>query len=183
MFLNEPRFTTATGWQMTPDGGAAELLEAVDADAELLKLKAVFTTGPATNEVYLPTGAYGELHVNAGNAGVSGDDFLRGASAGDAHIDDPLLLDSAFSRALLAEFSQWSAGVPLSDKVREVVNGHDGAPPRFPGGDYPVQGWWDVSLTAKSMAATFRQRRWDGSFHDVYTVSWNRRDGWTSTTP
>ncbi len=180
VFLSSPRFTTAKGWKMDGKGPQAELLEVIDAHSDLLKLKAVFSGGPATNEVYLPSSEYGELHVVVGNGGIAGDTFLRGASGEDAGRDDALTLESVFTRVLLSEFSGAASGLELSDKVKEAVQGTEDNPPQFPGSDFPVQGWWTVRLGAKAMSATFRQRTWKGEYRDAYRMTWTRKSGWVA---
>jgi len=181
LFVNEPRFTTANGWHIGGDTGTAELLEVVDAHADVMKLTAVFAGGPATNEVYLPGGAFGELHVVAGNSGVPGDTFARGASPIAAGLDEPLLLDESFGRVLLASASDAARELELSDKFREQLNGAEGVAPRFPS-DWATVGWWSVELRPGAMSATFRERAWDGSFSAHYRADWSRRGGWSSTT-
>ncbi len=178
VFLSEPRFSTAKSARMTRDGAAAQLLDTIDKHSDLLKLTAVFSGGPATNEAYLPTGEFGELHIVAGNGGIGGETFTRGASASEAGIDDNLTLEPVFTRVLLSAFSAAAKDLELGDKVKEAVAGTEGKPPEFPGGDFPVQGWWSVTLGELGMSVTFRMRAHDGSFSDAYKAVWTSKGGW-----
>ncbi|TVQ93116.1 MAG: hypothetical protein EA397_04910 [Deltaproteobacteria bacterium] len=180
VFMPEPRITLAKGATMNRDGAAVELIEIIEEYAGLDKLTAVISGGPSTNELYLPTGSFGEAYLVAGNAGLSGPTLLRAGPADDAGFKD-LGLEPGFDLALMRELDLLADAeqVPQSivDKAR-ARGSWETYTPRYDGDAFPVQGWWIVTLHGQALTLTYRARRADGTFHDVHTLGRGGRGGW-----
>lgn len=180
VFMPEPRITMSKGTPMDPGDGPTELLSIIDDNSGVMSLTAVFSGGAPANEAYLPSGNFGELYVVAGNGGIPGQTLDRWGPADDAGFKD-LHLEAMFDLALMNEFDAAIGPKAISErlvdqaKARGEFEGFTGA---YDGGVFPVQGWWVVTIEGKSMSATFRMRRHDASFRDVYRVTYTRKGGW-----
>jgi hypothetical protein len=181
VFMPDPRVTLAEGSTMDPDDGPSELLDVVEEHANVGALMGVFSGGPRTNEAYLPSGAFGEIYVVAGNGGIGGQDLNRWGAADDAGFKD-VNLDVGLDLGLIGELDSWAAdegripeAVLDKAKARGSWEGFTGV---LDGDAFPVQGWWQVDLKDDRMQVGFRVRHYDGTFRDVYKVRFDRSKGW-----
>lgn len=180
VFTPDPLVTLADGATMNPDGATRELLDVIEDNSGIMKLSAVISGGAATNEVFLPSGAFGELVVVAGNAGVAAQDLKRWGPADAAGLKD-VQLEPMFDLALMNEFDRWSSALSFDEKTIDMAKArgtfetYTGV---YDGAKFPVRGWWVATLRRDAMTLRFRMRDHDGSFRDVYEVVWDDDKGW-----
>jgi hypothetical protein len=198
VFMPDPLVTLAAGTPMDADDGPSELLATIDENTEIGKLVAVIAGGAPTNEAFLPSGNFGELYIVAGNSGVPGADLARWGN-GDA-ADFPgtvktssggqqgrdVNLEPMFVVALMKEFDAWAGPKKFPEQVIDhaKARGIYATPPPsgvYDGDLFPVQGWWIVELEGKNVVFTFRMRDADGKFRDVYSIRYEKMNGWMST--
>lgn len=182
VFMPDPRVTLAEGATMNQSGAPAELIEMIEEYAGFNKLAAVISGGPSTNELILPSGAFGEAYVVAGNGGLSGPTLLRAGPADSAGYRD-ISLEPMFDLALIKEFDRQSETQEFSEEIIDKAKGRgswESYTPRIDGSAMPVQGWWIVELQGETLTLTFRMRRPDGTFFDMHTLERGPRGGWAA---
>jgi hypothetical protein len=177
VFMNDPRWTLAKG--VTPDAasGPSELLAAIDDVTKIGALKAVFSGGAHTNEVYLPGGKFGEMYVVAGGGGAPADTLKRWGRVGQ----EDLKLEAIYDLALMKEFDKWVEPKGISEALQDKAKGDGdwkGFDAEIDASAMPVQGWWNVALVGDDMELTFRMIGADGTLKNVYTVNYDAKDGW-----
>jgi hypothetical protein len=180
VFLSDPLVTLAQGAAMDAGDAPSELLGIVDDNSGIMKLLGVFSGGPTTNEAFLPSGSFGELHVVAGNGGVGGQNLARWGDGTAAGVKE-LALEAMFDVALMEQFDHWAASAMFSERTIDHAKARgewEGFGGEYDGTAYPVQGWWIVDLKKRTMDVTFRMRRFDGTFRDIYAVRYSRSAGW-----
>ena len=70
--MHQPWYNLAgSSPKMNPQGNPEELISYVEGAVDMLKLRGVFFGGGHANQVILPNGPYGTLHVGAGGGGAS----------------------------------------------------------------------------------------------------------------
>lgn len=178
--MPDPRVTMADGARMDPGDGPSQLIDIIEEYAPLNALTLVVSGGPQTNEVIMPTGAFGEAYVVAGNAGLGGPTLLQAAAADEAGFKD-VGLDPLYTVALMKEFDRRSETESFREDVIDKAKGRgnwETYTPRFDGDAFPVQGWWYVEIDTKGIALTFRVRRPDGTMADLYKTRRGKRGGW-----
>jgi hypothetical protein len=180
VFLPEPRVTLAEGATMNRNGAPGELVEIIEEYAGLNKLTAVISNGPSTNELILPSGPFGEAYVVAGNGGLSGPTLMRAGPADAAGYKD-VALEPMFDLALLKEFDRQAESQGFAETLIDKAKARGSwatYTPRFDGAAFPVQGWWILDLQGEAIRLTFRMRRPDGTFFDLYGIQRGARGGW-----
>lgn len=180
VFMPDPRVTLAEGATMNRDGAPAELIEIIEEYAGLNKLFAVISNGPATNELILPSGPFGEAYIVAGNAGLGGPTLLRAGPADAAGYKD-VSLEALFDLALMKEFDRQSEALAFPEPMIDKAKGRgtwESYTPRYDGATFPIQGWWVVDLQGEGIRISFRMRRPDGTFFDLYGIQRGARGGW-----
>jgi len=178
--MPDPRVTMADGAKMDPRDGPSQLIEIIEEYAPLNALTLVISGGPSTNELILPTGAFGEAYLVAGNAGIGMPTLLQATAADEAGYKD-VGLEPLFTVALMNEFDRQAESESFREDVIDKAKGRgnwETYTPRFDGDAFPVQGWWYVEVDAKGIELTFRMRRPDGSMVDLYKTRRESRGGW-----
>lgn len=184
VLMPDPWVTMAGGVTMDPGDAPSELLAIVDENAGLGKYIGVITGGTHTNEVYLPSGNFGEGVIVAGNSAVEGHDIARWGAADDAGLKD-VKLEPLFDLALAAEFDKWSTAKNFSEKTidhakaRGAFETYTGV---YEGASFPVQGWWAGEIVGSKLSLTFRMKGFDGKFYDIYKIGWSKKNGWVPET-
>lgn len=183
VFMSDPRVTLADGARMDPGDGPTQLIDIIEEYAGIDKLVAIVSGGPRTNELLLPTGTYGEAYVVAGNSGVDMPTLMKAGAADEAGFKD-VGLEPLYVTALQQEFTRQADTREFSENVidQSLARGDwETYIPRFDGGAFPVQGWWIMDLAAdSSITLTFRMRRPDGTFFDLYSLRRGLRGGWAT---
>ncbi len=180
IFMHNPFITLAVGGVSNEGGGPGELIEAVEDATKLGAVKAIFAGHSGTNEVFLPTGKFGELYVNAGNAGAPAASLQRWGHAEGAKLKD-VKIETIFDLALMREFDRWAEPRKFSQNVVEHAKA-DGAYKGFEGvydaHSFPVIGWWNVAIEGRTLAVTFRILGDDDRLKDVWTGQYEGKAGW-----
>jgi hypothetical protein len=90
-------------------------------------------------------------------------------------------LEPIFDLSLMNQLDRWNRDVGLPEvavdeaKARNSFQGFTAAyNPRH----FPVQGWWKGEVAGEKLSFTFRFRRLDGRFVDIYSVSFSDAKGW-----
>lgn len=182
VFMPEPRVTLAQGATMNRGGTPVELIEIIEEYAGLNKLVAVFSGGPSTNELILPSGSFGEAYVVAGNAGLSGPTLLRAGPADPAGYKD-VGLEPGFDLALMGELDRLASTSEVPEAVIDKARARgswETYTPRYDGDAFPVQGWWIATLQGPYLTLTYRARRADGTFTDLHSIRRGPRGGWAA---
>ena len=181
VFLADPLLTFSKTNKMNKKGASKELLDIIEDHSGIMKLQAVIAGGPTTNELILPGGVFGEAHVVAGNAGIGMPDLRRWAPADEAGLAEDLPLEPGFDLSLMREFERTAEAEGFSEAV--IDKGQGARKLRGLHRDVrwvvlPRPGWWHVELMGYEMDLTFRMRRYDGTFFDLYTLHYDDSDGW-----
>jgi hypothetical protein len=177
--MPDPRVTLADGATQDPGDAPTELIDIVEEYAGLNKLTLVISGGPQTNELILPTGAYGEAYLVAANAGLGMPTLMKAGPADEAGYKD-IGLEPLYVAALQKEFDRRSD--TFSEDVIDQARGRgawEGYIPRFDGAAFPIQGWWAVEIVGSTITLRFRMRRDDGTFFDAYAIQRGQSGGWT----
>lgn len=180
VFMSDPLLTLAKNETMDRDDAPSEILQVVTDSAGVLKLKAIISGGTATNELFLPSGAFGEAYVVAGNGGIASPDLAVFGPADEAGFDKDISLEPMFNLALMKEFRRahtangWDK--ELLDKATRQGD-WAGFTAYYDGEKFPVQGWWVVTVKDDAIRLKFRMRRPEGDFFDLYSMT-NAGSGW-----
>lgn len=166
---------------MNHGGGPAELMETLEDAMGLMKVRGVFAAGHHTNQVVLPDGPFGSIHVGAGGAGAPAQLLRRWGAADAANRAQDVQLEPMFDLALLDALDRWNAEQELPDIVLDQAKAK-GSYEGFTGGydpkHFPIHGWWSVSLNGPTAALVFHHRRPDGQFAEIYKASFDPGNGW-----
>lgn len=182
VFTSIPLITLAVGQKSNAGEGTGELLELVEAESPVGALKAVFSSGSTTNEMYLPRGKFGEAFIVAGGGGAPADTVERWGHAEAAGFPD-VKLETTFDFALLREFERQAEARKCSTVALDHAKSQEswkGFPGAYEASCMPLQGWWDVALTGERMELSYRQLQPDQSLKAIYTATYSgKKNGWT----
>lgn len=177
VFMHDPMWTLAQDAVSDRDEGPSELLAAVDDATKIGALKAVFSGASHTNEVFLPSGRFGELYVGAGSAGSPADTLKRWGRVGE----EDLKLEPIYDLALMKEFGYWVEPKKIPEALQEKARGDGewkGFDAEIDAAAMPVQGWWNVALEGDDMTLSFRMVGADLKLKTLYSVNYDSKDGW-----
>ncbi len=166
---------------MNHGGGPAELMETLEDAMGLMKVRGVFSAGHHTNQVVLPDGPFGSIHVGAGGGGAPAQLLRRWVAADAANRAQDVQLEPMFDLALLDALDRWNAEQALPDIVIDQAKAK-GSYEGFTGGydpkHFPIHGWWSVTLNGPTATLVFHHRRHDGQFAEIYKASFDPGNGW-----
>jgi hypothetical protein len=166
---------------MNPDNGPHELVEAVEAATQDLKLLAVFSAGSGSSSAVLPDGPFGALHMTAGGGGGPAEDLKRWGDGVPSGRKGDLVLEPLFDLAMMDALDFYARGgavpeVALDEaKARGTYTGFTGV---YNAQHFPTFGWWKVSVAGPYLQVAFRLHLLDGSFVDAYSAVYSEKDGW-----
>lgn len=161
--------------------GAAELLKIIDTHADVMKLKAVITGGAGSNEALLPTGPFGELHVNAGASAIPPHTLLRKRPV--EGLSDELTLAPGLDGVLATQLPTFATKRGLSEAQVARLQGTEDEPAAIVGAGMPALSWWKLEVQGTNARFTLRSQGADGAFADRWAATWTTRDGWTGAVP
>lgn len=158
-----------------------ELLETLEDAIGLSRLRAVVFGGHGACQAVMPGGPLGTLHIGAGCGGGPTQHLRRWTAADAAGMAKDIPLEPIFDLSLMNQLDRWNRDVGLPEvavdeaKARNSFQGFTAAyNPRH----FPVQGWWKGEVAGEKLSFTFRFRRLDGRFVDIYSVSFSDAKGW-----
>ena len=182
VFVHHPLITLAAGQSSNEGGATSELLSQIDGATKVGAIKAVFSSHSHAGEVYLPRGKFGELYVNAGGGGAPADNLARWGHAEAGGFPD-VKLETTFDFALLRELEKQAAERKCSPAAIDHAKSTEswkGFPGEYEAGCFPVQGWWDVTLTGEKLSLSWRQVQPDGTLRAIYTADFGgKKTGWS----
>ena len=158
---SKPRWTLARGGSASTDVGS--LLSLVQEHAGPTRLMAVVGGSTGVNEVLLPDGWFGALHLGAGNSGVSGSALGRQGSG----TNEQLVLPNGFDAALV-QLAQRQGQEPSITRDA-FLNG------------LQLSGWWQIELAGSDIQVAFRTSV-DGTYSEIYRTSYDPGTGWFTVT-
>ena len=185
VFVNQPVVTLSTGHTAQAAENSKTLFTLIDDNIPLGKLKAIVSGGVATNEFFLPTGAYGEAFLVAGNGSVSSpglDRWSKEQGIGEGDLGH----DAIFGLALLNEYEKWAEALAWPERALNEARAEgswDGFVARLPGNRFPTSGWWTMEIDRAELSFSYRQRRYDGSFVDLFSARCDPNTGWATSRP
>ena len=182
VFMHEPPLDLAgPALDMNQGGGPQELLEHLEDAVGLMKIRGVVGAGHHANQVLLPDGPFGAIHVGAGGAGAPAELLRRWGAADEAKRAEDIQLDPMFDLALLDALDRWSYDNELPETVIDQAKAR-GSYEGFTGGfdpkHFPVHGWWSMTLNGPTASLVFHHRRPDGRFAEIYKASFDPGNGW-----
>ncbi len=173
--INLPLVSLSDPRKADPRGDVSTLLDVVTAYASPTALTAVIMGGAPSNEVHLPAGDYGELHLIAGSASGPAEDLWR-AGISDIPGRDTIELahefDSALRSALEERVEAGRAGPLAIERWARGVLSADAL---------PVRGWWELTVRGRAIAVRFHLEQSEGRFTPVFAMHHSRRRGWIVT--
>ena len=94
IFVHQPWYNLAgSSPKMNPEGNPEELISYVEGAVDMLKLRGVFFGGGHANQVILPNGPYGTLHVGAGGGGAPAEDLFIWQSGMEHGMTQKIVLE------------------------------------------------------------------------------------------
>lgn len=171
---------------MNRGGGSLELLEEIEDRIGVQRLRAVLSAGHATNQVLLPDGPRGAIHVGMGGAGPVQESLMRWAAADTAGRAAEVNLEPIFDLALLDQMDRWHRdhGLPEAAIDEAKARGSfEGFTAAYNARHFPVAGWWTMRVDGGVMVLDFRYRKLDGTFANIYRVQHQPEVGWIPSRP
>jgi len=172
--------------EMNKGEGPLELLAEIEDRIGVQRLKAVVSAGHHTNQVMLPDGPKGALHLGVGGAGPVQDNLMRWAAADSAGRAAEVNLEPIFDLAMLEQMDRWHRDHGLPDvavdeaKARGTFEGFTAA---YSARHFPIAGWWTMRVEGGVMVLDFHYRKLDGSFLNVYRLQHQPAIGWIPSRP
>ena len=180
VLMHDPLYDLS-GNPMNADDAPRELLETIEESTSLLKIRAVVAAGSHANQVILPDGPFGSLHLNAGGGGAPAMDLRRWGAAEEAQRDEDIHLEPMFDVSLLTAFQAWSDVHVIPESVMneaQATGSYEGFVGSLSAKYMPTYGWWTVTLQGEGVDLLFRHRLPNGTIEDRYRASFTKADGW-----
>jgi hypothetical protein len=171
---------------MNRGGGSLDLLEEIEDRIGVQRLRAVVSAGHHTNQVLIPDGPRGAVHLGVGGAGPVQDNLMRWAAADAAGRAAEVNLEPLFDLAVLEQLDRWHRDHGLSDTVLDEAKARgqfDGFTGAYNARQFPVAGWWTMRVDGGVMVLDFHYRKLDGSFANIYRLQHQPAVGWIPSRP
>ncbi len=171
---------------MNRGGGSLDLIEEIEDRIGVLRLRAVVSAGHHTNQVLLPDGPRGAIHLGVGGAGSVQDNLMRWGAADEAGRAAEVNLEPLFDLALLDQLDRWNRDYGLPDTVTDEAKARgqfEGFTAAYNARQFPVAGWWEMTINGSVMVLDFHYRKLDGSFANIYRVQHQPQVGWIPSRP
>ncbi len=166
--------------------GPLELLEEIEDKIGVQRLRAVISAGHHTNQVLMPDGPRGALHLGVGGAGPVQDNLMRWAAADQAGRAAEVNLEPLFDLALLEQMDRWNRDHGLPDAVVDEAKARgsfEGFTAAYNARQFPVAGWWSMRVDGGVMVLDFHYRKLDGTFANIYRLQHQPEIGWIPSRP
>lgn len=168
--------------EMNQDGIPRALMDIIEAEVDINKIRAVFSAATASSFVMRPDGPYGTVYIGAGGGGAPSDDLSRWYSAEAAQVDADVSLEPMFDVAVLRAMDRWSDDHPIPENVLDQAHAsgvYDGFRGVVSGKHFPTYGWFSVQLNGAEISVTFHHILPDGSVESRYNLAFSEESGWT----
>ena len=184
LFLHDGAVNLADPKSSTSSPATQELIETIETYLPMMKLNVVFFAGGHANQVILPGGVFGTLHIGAGGGGAIAQDLFLHHLPGKAKTtEEKLSLEAGFAQYLLKQFSSWSSNAELPKSVYQRALGtgsYEGFEQAFDKKHFPIKGFWELQLQGKNINLIYQQQLPDNSFHTSYQIGLTDKEGWSS---
>jgi len=164
ILTHQSRITLAIDGESNPDEALSELLDVVDYQSGVFKLRAVLSAGAYTSEVYLPEGRLGVAYINAGASGSVAESISRWGDGSDAGFGQ-VQLESMFDIAMQGEFTARGEAAGWEDSVFDRARGEgewEGFVGAYSSSNLPTFGYWLVNIEGETMTSTLQMLGEDG---------------------
>jgi hypothetical protein len=171
---------------MNRGGGPQELLAEIEDRIGVLRLRAVISAGHHTNQVLLPDGPRGALHIGIGGAGPVQENLMRWAAADGAGRAAEVNLEPIFDLAMLDQLDRWNRDHGLPEAVIDEAKARgsfEGFTAAYNARHFPIAGWWSMTVDGGVMVFDYHYRRLDGEFVNVYRLQHQPEEGWIPSRP
>ena len=158
ILTHDSRITLATDGVSNPDEALSELLEVVDYQSGVFKLKAVLSAGAFTSEVFLPDGRLGVAYINAGASGAVAESITRWGDGSDAGFGQ-VQLESMFDIALQGEFNTRGEIEGWEESVFDMSRGEgewEGFTASYSAEYLPTYGYWLMNVEGETLTASLQ---------------------------
>ena len=186
IFLHQPWYNLAgASPKMNHSGQPEELLTYLENTLDMLTLRGVFFAGGHANQVILPNGAYGAVHVGAGGGGAPAEDLYLYQEGFDHGMTQKISLEPVFIESILKQVERWHGQTPLSplalDKAYNTGT-YKGFPGLIDGVEFPVQGWWELQLEGNKSKIVYHHHFINSSVEELYELHYSEKRGWKGYT-
>ena len=167
--------------RMNDNEVAGEMLEIIEDQVGLGKLRAVFSADGHVSEVMLPDGPLGVLYVGAGGGGAPADDLSRWANGADAGRPGDVNLHVLYDVAILKALDYWADDHEVPQLVLDQAkaeNSFEGFRPVISARHMPTYGWFRLTLEGEAIQVDFRHHLPDGTLQDRYAIHYSGDNGW-----
>lgn len=179
-FMHHPVVSLAPTAGRNEDGAPLELIEALEENLKLLRLRAVFSGDAHTSEVILPDGRLGSAHISAGGGGGGAEALERWGNGRDVNMGD-IQLEPIFDVKLQMAFDAQAQAKAFPEAVIDKAKARgswEGFTATYDPTYFPLYGFWTVTITGADLYAEFVAWQPDGSFEEIYRVDYVDGDGW-----
>ena len=180
IFMHDPVLDLSES-EMNDGGGPLELIELIEDESSLRKIRAIIGAGSHANQVLLPDGPYGSLYLNAGGGGAPAQDLRRWGQAEEADRREDIHLEPMYDLALQGALTRWSEANSVPDVVLDearATGSFEGFVGSISAKHMPTYGWWSMTLEGGEAALKFRHYLPDGVIEDRYQIQYTDDGGW-----
>ena len=178
--MHHPVVSLAPTAGRNEDGAPLELIEALEENLKLLRLRAVFSGDAHTSEVLLPDGRLGSAHISAGGGGGGAEALERWGNGRDVNMGD-IQLEPIFDVKLQMSFDAQAQAQAFPETVVDKAKARgswEGFTASYDPTYFPLYGFWTVTITGADLYAEFVAWQPDGSFEEIYRIDYVDGDGW-----
>ena len=182
VFIHLPWYNLAgMAPKMNPDEAPEEILTHLEENMDLMKLQGVFFGGGHANQVILPNGNFGVAHIGVGGGGAPAEDLYLYQPGAEHNMTKRIELEKNFKDVLLKEINRWNGQSPLSaatmDKAMNTGT-YKGFPGLIEGREFPIQGWWELSLKGNEIRAEYHHYYQNDTVSVIYAMDYINGRGW-----
>ena len=180
VFVHDPVADLAGRTETPPNTNTSQLLSIIDMAVSPMKQRGVFFAGGHVNQVMLPDGPRGTLHLGAGGCGGVTQPLRRWGSGPQG---SGLRLEPMFDLSLVGELQVWAEDHDIDEARLEEAQGsgaYEGFTAVISPKVWATTGWWTAQLDGPNVQLGFRHRTPDGSFVTRYRIGYTPHNGWKS---
>ncbi|MCB9758873.1 MAG: hypothetical protein H6739_03460 [Alphaproteobacteria bacterium] len=180
VFMHDPLVTLSPPTPRNAEGAPDELLETLEDNAALFKLRGVFAAEPHTTEIHLPDGKQGTAHFIAGGGGAPAEPLERWGNGDDIGKGD-LALETMFDLALQKRVDRWAEDQEWPESAIEKAKGSgswEGFTATYDPHHLPLFGYWLVELGGEGLTATWVAWEPGNTLKPSYAIEYVDGTGW-----
>ena len=182
VFIHQPWYDLSGSTPKMNEGGhPEELISYIEGSMDMLKLRGVFFGGGHANQVILPNGPYGTLHVGAGGGGAPAEDLYQWQDGMEHGMPNQIELEERLTAVLREQVDRLHGQSALSpatlDKAFNTGTYKD-FPGLFEGSQVPTQGWWELILDGSSSRIVYHFIFANGTIEPIYELRYSEKRGW-----